>query len=271
MSSAAPTKRDTPTNTSPSRSGVIGWLAPFLTASVGMKVTTALTGTLLVGFLVGHLVGNLKVLPVLGGQEAINGYAKFLKDLGPLLWVARGGLIVLFVLHVYLALTLSMRAKAARPVAYQFPATIQASTASRTMPWTGVVILIFVLIHLAHYTLGLIGETKAVNSAGSVVSTNYLSLVDDKGRHDVYSMVVAGFSNPYMAVFYIVCQALLFVHLSHGIRSVFQTLGLNTPRTQPFFTRAAQGIAFLIAAGNIGIVVAVLAGAVPEVAKKVAG
>lgn len=266
MSSAAPTKRANRPNTLGSRKGGIDWLRPFATTTVGRKAITAITGFLLTGFVVVHLIGNLKVL---AGQDAINGYAHFLKDLGPLLWVARGGLLTLFAVHIYLALTLALKSRAARSVPYQNPVTIQASPASLTMPWTGLAILAFALFHLAHFTFGWIGTTVAYNRQGALVEANYLSLLDAQGRPDVYSMVVAGFREPLVAGMYVVAMALLFVHLSHGIASAFQTLGLNTPRLQPFVTRLSQGLAFVIAAGNIGIVVAVWTGLVPEVVKMV--
>jgi succinate dehydrogenase / fumarate reductase, cytochrome b subunit len=270
MSSAAPTKTLLRTNTLPPGKGVLNWLRPFFTSSVGMKVTTAVTGFLLTGFVITHLIGNLQVLPWFGGRDAINGYAKALKDLGPLLWIARGGLLTVFAVHVYLALTLAMRASAARPVAYRHPATIQASTSSVTMPWTGLAILAFVVFHLAHYTFGWVGTTQATKPGyAHPVEANYLSLVDPLGRHDVYSMVVAGFHNPVVSVLYIVAMALLYVHLSHGIGSVFQTLGLNTPRTQRFVTALSRTLALLLAGGNIAIVVLVWAGKVPEVTKMV--
>lgn len=235
-----------------------------------MKVTTAVTGFLLTGFVIVHLIGNIQVLPVFGGREAINKYARSLKDLGPLLWIGRGGLLTVFVIHIYLALTLSLRARKARPVRYQHPGTIQASVSSVTMPWTGLAILAFVLFHLAHLTFGWIGTTQAIDPAtGMTVQANYLSLVDKAGRHDVYSMVVAGFRDPLVSSIYIVSMGILYVHLSHGIGSVFQTLGLNTPRTQPFFSRLSQGLAILLAVGNIAIVVAVWSGLVPEVEKYV--
>jgi succinate dehydrogenase / fumarate reductase cytochrome b subunit len=270
MSSAAPSKKLLHTNTLPGGRGVLDWLRPFVTTSVGMKATTAVTGLLLTGFVVVHLVGNLQVLPALGGRDAINAYAKFLKDLGPALWIARGALLTVFLLHIYLALTLAMRASAARPVAYQHPATIQASTSSVTMPWTGLALLAFVVFHLAHYTFGWVTTTPVYDpQIKQTVEANYLSLVDPAGRHDVYSMVVAGFKNPVVSVLYIVAMVFLYVHLSHGIGSVFQTLGLNTPRTQPFVTGLSRTLALLLAAGNIGIVVAVWAGYVPEVTKMV--
>ena len=270
MSTAAPSKRRLRTNTLPAGQGVLTWLKPFVTTSVGMKATTAVTGFLLTGFVIVHLIGNLQVLPVMGGRDAINSYARFLKDLGPMLWIARGGLLAVFALHVYLALTLAMRASAARPVPYHHPATIQASTSSLTMPWTGLAILAFVVFHLAHYTFGLVTTTEAVNPiTNQKVEANYLSLVDPAGRHDVYSMVVAGFHNPVVSVLYVVAMGFLYVHLTHGIGSVFQTLGLNTPRTQPFVTGLSRTLALLLAGGNIAIVVLVWVGYVPEVTKVV--
>ena len=269
MSSAAPTKQLLRTNTLPPDKGVLNWLSPFFTSSVGMKVTTAVTGFLLTGFVVTHLIGNLQVLPWFGGRDAINGYAKAIKDLGPLLWIARGGLLTVFVIHVYLALTLAVRASAARPEAYRYPKTIQASTSSLTMPWTGLALLAFIVFHLAHYTFGMVNTTPARTPQGHEVQANYLSLVDPLGRHDVYSMMVAGFGNPIIAVLYIVAMVILYVHLSHGIGSVFQTLGLNTPRTQRFVTILSRTLALLLAGGNIAIVVLVWAGYAPEVTKMV--
>jgi succinate dehydrogenase / fumarate reductase, cytochrome b subunit len=267
MSTAAPTKTLLRTNTLPAGKGVLTWLKPFVTTSVGMKATTAATGFLLTGFVTVHLIGNLQVLPFMGGQEAINAYAKFLQDLGPALWIARGGLLTIFVVHIYLALTLAVRASAARPVPYQHPATIQASTSSVTMPWTGLTLLAFIVFHLAHFTFGWVTTTPAIDPKGHVVEANYLALVDQAHRHDVYSMVVAGFRNPIVSLLYIVAMVFLYVHLSHGIGSVFQTLGLNTPRTQRFVSGLSQTLAVLLAGGNIAIVIAVWAGLVPEVTK----
>ena len=113
---------------------------------------------MLTGFVIVHLIGNLQVLPAFGGRDAINAYAKFLKDQGPLLWIARGGLLTVFVLHIFFALTLAWRARKARPIRYQYPATIQASAASVTMPWTGLAILAFAIFHFAHYTFGWVDD-----------------------------------------------------------------------------------------------------------------
>lgn len=258
MSSTAPSNRTQPVNSLPSGKGVLDWVKPFLTTSVGMKVTTAITGTVLTLFVIGHLIGNLKLF---AGQDALNGYAHFLQSLGVWLWVARGGLLVALGLHMTLALYLKKKAFAARPVGYAHPNTVVASYASRTMAWTGALIFVFLLFHLAHYTFGLIGTVDANNyrdpNKVAHVHVGYLDLIDDKGRHDVYSMTVAGFHEPVIVVLYVLAQLFLMIHLSHGIASVFQTLGVNTPRVQPFVRRLSWAVAFLLAAGNIALVTSV--------------
>lgn len=261
MSSAAPTKREHRTNTLPSHKGVFDWLKPFVSTSVGMKATTAITGFLLTGFVIVHLIGNLKVF---AGPDAINGYAKFLKDLGPGLWLARGALLAIFLVHLVLALTLAVRALAARPIRYQHPATIQATRASLTMPWTGLAILAFTAFHLAHYTFACVAQVQARSViTGKMKESNYLDLVDAHGRHDVYTMVVKGFENPYVSALYVLAMAILFVHLKHGVASAFQSLGLNTPRIQPFVRGLSLAVAALVTLGNVGIVAMVWAGQVP--------
>ncbi len=134
------------------------------------------------------------------------------------------------------------------------------------MPWTGLTILLFALFHLAHYTLGVVDSTKAHDlPTRAIANASYLNLVDVSNHHDVYSMVVAGPKEPPIAILYILAQLALLVHLSHGISSVFQTLGLNTPRIQPFISLASKAIAFVIVAGNIAIVVAVWSSYIAEV------
>src|SRR5687768_4614490 len=100
MSNLAPTKRDVPVNSLPSRTGIGQWFRPYVTSTVGSKMLVAVTGLMLTGFLIAHMIGNLKIF---AGPQAINDYAAFLKDLGPLLWVARIGLLTVFILHIYLA------------------------------------------------------------------------------------------------------------------------------------------------------------------------
>ena len=128
-------------------------------------------------------------------------------------------------LHLVLAIRLKLRSVAARPVAYQFPGNVQATIASRTMIWTGIVVGLFTLFHLAHFTFGWVHGAEV--APGKVV--NYLELKDDKGRHDVYRWWSPG-SHPMLVVLYVLAQVALFVHLLHGIQSSFQTLGLKNRR-----------------------------------------
>jgi succinate dehydrogenase / fumarate reductase cytochrome b subunit len=200
------------------------------------------------------MIGNVKMFD---GPDAINSYAYFLKhSLGGLLWVARGGLLALFVLHLALALRLKARSRAARPVPYQYPGSVQATVSSRTMIWTGVVVGLFVAYHLAHFTFGWVHGAEA--EPGKVV--NYLDLRDAEGRHDVYRMVIAGFTNPYIVAIYVVAQLALFVHLLHGIQSSFQTLGLKNRRFAPAIKALGFLVALTILVGNLAIVTAVQAG-----------
>jgi succinate dehydrogenase / fumarate reductase cytochrome b subunit len=249
MSSLAPSKREHAPNTLPSRTGLFAWMSRYLTSSVGSKYIVAVTGILLVGFVIGHMAGNLKVFQ---GREALNEYAKFLKGLGPVLWMARIGLLVIFLTHILVSLGLKKRALAARPIGYAHENTVQASFGSLTMAQTGLLIFAFVVYHIAHFTLGW------TNTADGV---NYLELQDPRlGGHDVYAMVISGFSNPWVAATYVLAQIILFIHLSHGIASVFQTLGFNTPRTARFIRALAYGTSGAILIGNVSIVLAVWSG-----------
>jgi succinate dehydrogenase / fumarate reductase cytochrome b subunit len=127
------------------------WLLDFWRSSIGGKVTMAITGVLLFGFVVVHLLGNLLLL---SGPDAINAYAKWLFDKGVLLWLARLGLLAVFVLHVVTGIRLARANKQARPVAYSKQSTVQATFASRSMVLTGLTMLVFVVYHLLHFTFG---------------------------------------------------------------------------------------------------------------------
>lgn len=230
-------------------------------SSVGAKVIVALTGLGLVGFTVFHMLGNLKVFQ---GPDAINAYGYFLThSLGALIWIARAGLLAIFLLHIALAVRLKLRSVAARPVGYAYPGSVQATVSSRTMIWSGAVVGLFILFHLAHFTF--LGFHEAEVAPGKGVG--FLELKDAKDRHDVYSMVVAGFTTPWLCVLYIVAQLVLFVHLLHGVQSAFQTLGLKNYRFAPAIRLLGVAIAALILVGNVGIVVGVWAGAAPPLYK----
>jgi succinate dehydrogenase / fumarate reductase, cytochrome b subunit len=219
----------------------------FLQTSVGKKSIVAVTGALLLGFVVAHMLGNLQIFL---GAENINSYAKTLQDLGGLLWVARIGLLVAFVAHIGMAIKITLENKAARPVPYAVNKVHKATLASRIMPYTGIVILAFVIYHLLHFTL-------------ASFNPEYKTLLDEQGRHDVYKMVIAGFSNPVSSLFYIIAQACLALpigHLSHGIFSIFQTLGVNHPNIDGRIKLASVAVALVIFLGNSSIPVAVLLG-----------
>jgi succinate dehydrogenase / fumarate reductase, cytochrome b subunit len=221
----------------------------FLQTSVGKKSIVAITGALLLGFVIAHMLGNLQIFL---GPDKINSYAKTLQDLGGLLWIARIGLLVAFVVHIGMAIKLTLENKAARPIPYAVNKVHHASLASRIMPYTGTVILAFVIYHLLHFTL-------------ASFNPEYKTLLDEQGRHDVYKMVIAGFSNPLSSLFYILAQACLALpigHLSHGIFSIFQTLGVNHPNIDARTKAASVAVSLIIFLGNSSIPVAVLAGVI---------
>lgn len=193
----------------------------FLSSSIGSKTIMAATGLFLIFFLMVHLCGNLQMF---SGQESVNTYALLLKSFPKLLWSMRIALLVAFVLHIATSIRLSIKNRSARPIAYGQNKPIRSTVASRTMLLSGLVVLSFVLFHLAHFTLGWINPEQA-------------SLIDDQGRPHVYNMTVLGFQNVYISSFYIFAQILLCMHLSHGLASSAQTLGLGVDSKWAVFLR----------------------------------
>lgn len=257
MTAAVPTKRQHKANSLHSGQGAAARLGPVFKSSVGGKMVVAITGLGLTGFVIMHMLGNLQIFM---GQDKINHYAKFLKDLGPLLWLARIVLLIFLVVHMVLSIRLTWRARQARPIPYVHEETIQASIASRTMIWTGLVIFAFLVFHLAHFTFCWVGTAEVAHGT-HVQRLGYLDLHDGANRHDVYSMTVLGFMNPVVSILYIVAQLLLLMHLSHGVGSFFQTLGVNSPRWQATIRGLSWLVALVVGLGNIGIVAAIWAGA----------
>jgi succinate dehydrogenase / fumarate reductase cytochrome b subunit len=193
------------------------------------------------------MLGNLQVF---AGREALNSYAEKLQHLGPLLWVARGGLLLIVLVHIVLAVRLALENRAARPERYAHPGRLQSTPSARSMVITGLIILLFVAYHLAHFTLGL-------------TNPDQYAVVDAAGRHDVYGMVVAGFSMPLVTGLYVAAMALLCLHLSHGFQSIFQTWGVSNPKAVPAIRRTSIALAWIIFVGNASMPLAVLAGLVP--------
>ena len=222
-------------------------------SSIGRKAVIAATGLGLSQFVLGHMAGNQLIFL---GPDAINSYAYKLKhDLVVLLWIARIGLVTIFVLHLGLALSLWAENRRARPVRDVHESTVQATFASRSMGYTGIVVLAFVIVHIAHFTLGYIqpeyfDQKRYLASAGKEV-------------HDVYNMMVMGLSHWWMSAIYIVATFLLSIHLSHGLASMFQTIGWNSPRFHDTFQNIGRGLAVFIFIGQASVPVAILAGLVP--------
>ncbi len=210
--------------------------------SIGKKILTAVTGFIAFGFVMGHMLGNLQVLI---GQDQYNTYAEALQSMGPALWVIRGFLLLAFGIHIWLGIQLKLENWSARPVAYKNETTQQASLASRTMIWTGLIVFSFVIYHLLHFT-------------ARVTHPEYASLTDSLGRVDVYSMVIFGFSNYLISIFYLIAVALLSYHLSHGVASMFQSLGLNSPAWQKRLDALAWLAAIVLFVGYASVPVAVM-------------
>lgn len=224
----------------------MGWLTRVARSSIGAKWIMALTGIMLVGFLVAHLSGNLLIY---SGQDATNAYAVGLRELPfQALWILRILILIAFVLHIGTAFYLTRKNKAARPVGYACKNTIQATFASRTMIYSGLLIFLYVIYHLLHFTF------HAVNNTGE--------LVDSLGRPDVYTMVIQGFRQPGVSIVYILSMLVLAMHLSHGISSVFQTLGINQPKYNRVLRALGPVLGWALALGFMSIPVSVLLGLV---------
>jgi len=212
--------------------------------TLGKKAIMAVTGLVLLGYLLGHMLGNLQIYL---GAEALNGYAHKLHALGALLWIARGILLICFVLHGWMVVDLYAHSVAARPIGYRVQKTIATSYAAQVMWLSGIVILLFVVYHIAHFTF-----------PGLSMSSSYAH--DAHGQ--VYQNVVNGFRVPWVTGVYLVAQIALGFHIFHGAWSVLQTLGLSHPRYNSGLRGIAKAIATLIVVGNCTIPLAVLAGLV---------
>lgn len=211
----------------------------FYETSVGKKVAMAFSAVVIVGFAIGHLAGNLQVYI---GREQFNGYAEMLKGNLPLLWGTRIVLLLAFGAHIVTGVQLGLKKKAARPVQYKVKPDIAADYASKTMYLTGPMLLLFLLFHLATLTLGATPGGLAFDP------------------HDAYSNMVGGFMHPWVSALYILGMIALGMHLFHGVYSIFQSLGLNHPKYNPFRRDLSIGIATLVTLGNISFPIAVMTG-----------
>jgi succinate dehydrogenase / fumarate reductase cytochrome b subunit len=206
----------------------------------------AVTGLILVLFITGHLLGNLSIF---FGADAINAYAKHLRDWWPLIWVVRLVMLCIFALHVTFGIQLYLENKAANPEDYAIQKNLVTTFSAKTMIFTGLIILAFLLYHLLHFTFQV---TNPDISAHSLPAAAH-------GYADVFSMVVLSFQKVSIALVYIIAMIALLLHLSHGISSWVQTLGWSTGPSQDKVTAVGKVLAIVYGLVYIAIPLFILA------------
>jgi succinate dehydrogenase / fumarate reductase cytochrome b subunit len=224
----------------------MAWFTDFYKAAVGKKAVMAVTGIILFGFILVHMVGNLHLYE---GPGHLDEYGTFLRQVGApalppngALWLARLVLLAAVVLHIWAAWQVTRMSREARPSRYEHKQVRHTSYASRTMRWGGVIILLFIIYHILHFTTGTVHPSF------------------EEGA--VYHNVVTGFSVWWVSLFYIVAQVALGFHLYHGVWSLFQSLGWNNPRFNHWRNGLAHAFAWIVTLGNISFPIAVLTGLV---------
>jgi len=224
------------------------FLLSFYRSTIGKKVIMGVTGLIGIGFVIVHMIGNLQAFV---GQSKLNAYGALLHGpLNELLWLLRAILIVAVVLHVLMAYQLTRRAAAARPIAYRRREPQVSTLAARTMRWGGVLLLVFIVVHILHFT------TETVDPGRS------RGMVDIHGNRDVYGNVVASFHVWWVAAFYIIAMIALGLHLYHGAWSSLRTLGYARPSPHPLHRRVALGVAIVVWIGFTLVPVGVIAGVI---------
>jgi succinate dehydrogenase / fumarate reductase cytochrome b subunit len=211
----------------------------FVTSTIGKKVVMASTGVILFGFVVAHMLGNLQVYL---GPGPMNEYAHSLRELlhGAGLWIARAGLFIAAVLHVWAAASLTIQDRAARPVGYRQWQARESNYASRTMRWTGVFLFVFIVFHILHFTTG-------------HVHPHFV-------EGDVYANFITGFRVVPVTIFYILAMLLLGLHLAHGSLAMVRSLGLAHPKYVRVWRTIGWSLAALVVVGNLTFPIAVLLG-----------
>lgn len=220
----------------------MGWPGRFYRSTIGKKIVMALSGLVLFGYLVVHLAGNLLVY---GGAESMDAYAELLKSAPLLVWSVRGLLFAAVVFHADSAFRLMALNRASRRIRYQDWEPQESTFASRTMKWGGILLLVFIIYHILHFTVGVLHPTWPAFNV-----------------HTVYSNLVTGLQVWWVALFYIVAMGALTLHLYHGIWSVFQTLGVNHPRWNPVRRPLALVLGLVIGLGFMSIPISVWLGVV---------
>lgn len=219
-------------------------LLAFAKSSIGKKWIVGISGALLVLFVLAHLAGNLTIYIGPYG-EGINAYAEALHANPALLWIARIGLLAIFLVHILTTLSLVVENRRARPQRYAVKARVQSTIYVRTMALSGLVVLSFLIFHVLQFAAGF---------------SPHSNLYDLEGRHDVAGMIIKSFHNPWVSGFYLLSLGLLGMHLSHGIASVFQTFGVNGRKSAGLIKNGALLLAWALMVGFASIPVASLTG-----------
>ncbi len=215
----------------------------FISSSVGRKVLMAITGFFMLFFVVVHLLGNSSIWI---GPSALNGYAEKLHSLGAFVWIFRAFMFLMLVIHIWFGVQLTLENSAANPAKYAVSKHLKANFSSENMIWTGVLLLCFIAYHLAQFTVR--------------VTPDIIPEAVAQKPGDVFKMVTASFGHTSIALGYVVAMVVLFLHMNHGIQSLFQTVGCNNDRTLPKLTVAGKLISVIFLVGYAAIPVLILAG-----------
>jgi len=214
------------------------------TSTVGRKILVAISGQLMVLFVIAHLLGNSSIF-IPGG---INAYAEHVHALPPLVWSIRFVMLVAAMVHICFGVQITLENKAANPSRYGVNRQLKATFSSRNMIWTGVLLGIFIIYHLLHFTARVMPDVAS-----------RLSSLSSGTVFDVYSMVVGSFQHGAIAALYIAAMVFLFLHLNHGIQAFFQTMGWNNDRTLPVISRTGKVLAIIFLVGFCSIPIFILA------------
>jgi succinate dehydrogenase / fumarate reductase cytochrome b subunit len=204
----------------------------------------AISGQLMVLFVIVHLIGNTTIFGWING--GINAYAHHLHAFPPMVWAFRLVMLIFIGTHICYGIMLTIENSGGRPRQYAVKSTQKTTFASETMIWTGLLILAFVVYHLLHFTMKVIPGMTLVT--------------DVEGAVNVFTMVVSSFQNFFVALIYAAAMVTLFLHLSHGIQSFFQTMGWNNDRVQPVIVKAGTLVALVLFLGYVAIPLSILVG-----------
>jgi succinate dehydrogenase / fumarate reductase cytochrome b subunit len=212
--------------------------------SVGKKIIMALTGQIMLLFVIIHMIGNATIY-----FSQLNAYAAQLHALSSLVWANRLVMLILFSLHVFIGINLYLENREAKPEPYAVKKSLRATFAGKTMIWTGLLIGVFVIYHLLHFT---------IQVTNPEISASMKS--DELGRPDVFRMVVLSFQKFIISFIYIIAMSALLLHSTHGIQSSFQSVGLNNERTMPVIIKTGSILAYILFIGFVSIPIIIFIG-----------